>query len=42
MSKLGRKARNKEEVQEEGAKKVLIYLAIGLVILAVILGVIFS
>ena len=42
MSKLGRKARNKEEVQEEGAKKVLIYLAISLVILAVILGFIFS
>lgn len=42
MSKLGRKARNKEEVQEKGAKKVLIYLGIGLLILAIILGFIFS
>ena len=42
MSKLSRKAKVKQKQEEENGKKVLIYLGVGLAVLAIILGVIFS
>ena len=39
MSKLSRKAKVKDKKQEEEGKKVLIYLGIGLAILAILLGI---
>jgi hypothetical protein len=42
MSKLSRKAKLKEKKEEEGAKRTLVYLGIGLLVLAIILGIIFS
>lgn len=39
MSKLGRKARVKEKQEEENGKKVILYLAIGLLIAAIVIGI---
>ncbi len=39
MSKLGRKARVKQKLEEENGKKVLIYLAVGLLAAAIIIGI---
>lgn len=42
MTRLKRKAHLKEKRLEAGAKKVLIYLAAGLVVLAIVLGLVFA
>jgi hypothetical protein len=42
MTRLKRKVKLKQKREEEGARKTLIYLGIGLVVLAVILGLIFA
>jgi len=42
MSKLSRKAKVKEKKEEQSGKKALIYLGIGLAILAIIFGFLFS
>ncbi|MEZ5009720.1 MAG: hypothetical protein R2753_16350 [Chitinophagales bacterium] len=39
MSKLGRKARVKQKLEEQNGKKVLLYLAIGLLVAAVVIGI---
>jgi hypothetical protein len=42
MSKLSRKAKVKQSIEADKGKKVLLYLTIGLIILAVIIGLVMS
>lgn len=39
MSKLSRKAKVKQHKEEENGKKVLIYLSVGLILAAIVIGI---